>query len=263
MLLCCHDALLTRLPKPGLTQLPWNDIRMKTNEPVYTKQPRILDAHQETIDHKITMWLRLGLIQPAQSKRVHLPDQGLPKPQHQHSNWQYAPARLSWMPQRNWPFRLHLPFWTLNLTKNVWQQQLHSKAQDSTTFTIPREGQFLWKMTPRGLIGAPASFQWLMETTMDWLPHAKAYIDNLMLHSETHPDHLQYLKQATVTDPAGNLGQPPPVPLWDNQHRVHGVPTHQGCIRDDISIKSLNVKHNINNICNWINKHQAGNLIKK
>ncbi len=66
-----------------------------------------------------------------------------------------------------------------------------------------------------------------------------------------------------VTDPAGNLGQPPPVPLWDNQHRVHGVPTHQGFIRDDISIKSSNVKHNINNVCNWINKHQAGNLIKK
>jgi hypothetical protein len=61
-------ALQTDMPEPGLDRQPWHDLQMKTNKPVYTKQPRIPEAHREAVKCKLMAWLKQGLIQPDRSK---------------------------------------------------------------------------------------------------------------------------------------------------------------------------------------------------
>jgi hypothetical protein len=44
-----------------------------------------------------------------------------------------------------------------------------------------------------GLLGSPASFQRLMETIVAGLSNIIVYINNLLLHSSQHPDHIRQL----------------------------------------------------------------------
>jgi hypothetical protein len=42
-----------------------------------------------------------------------------------------------------------------------------------------------------GLLGCPASFQRLMEGILWDIPNVLVYIDNLLVHTDTHEKHLQ------------------------------------------------------------------------
>jgi hypothetical protein len=46
-----------------------------------------------------------------------------------------------------------------------------------------------------GLLGCPASFQHLMETVVNGLANVIVYIDDLLVHSATHPEHITALDQ--------------------------------------------------------------------
>ncbi len=46
-----------------------------------------------------------------------------------------------------------------------------------------------------GLLGCPASFQRLMEGVLRNLQNVIVYIDDLLIHSDTHERHLQILEQ--------------------------------------------------------------------
>jgi hypothetical protein len=43
------------------------------------------------------------------------------------------------------------------------------------------------------MLGCPASFQRLMETVVHGLANVIVYIDNLLIHSSTHPEHITAL----------------------------------------------------------------------
>jgi len=79
-------------------------------EPIYTKQPRIPNSLREAVELKVTAWLKLCLIQPAQSKLLlchyqracrHLTGLRFPGPQCQHSARQHSPIRPHQMHQGN------------------------------------------------------------------------------------------------------------------------------------------------------------------
>jgi hypothetical protein len=53
--------------------------------------------------------------------------------------------------------------------------------------------QFEWITSPMGLLGCPASFQRLMEATMDGISKVIVYIDDLLIHSSSHPEQLLIL----------------------------------------------------------------------
>jgi hypothetical protein len=86
-------------------------------------------------------------------------------------------------------------FSTINLTASFWQMILHPRACPYTAFTVPGMGQFQWDTSPMGLLGCPASFQRLMETVVNGLANVIMYIDDLLVHSASHPKHIIALDQ--------------------------------------------------------------------
>jgi hypothetical protein len=72
---------------------------------------------------------------------------------------------------------------------------LHPRARPYTAFTVPGKGQFQWVISPMGLLGCPASFQRLMETVLNGISNVIVHIDDLLVHSATHEEHLATLSQ--------------------------------------------------------------------
>ncbi len=64
---------------------------------------------------------------------------------------------------------------------------LHPRARPYTAFTVPGMGQFQWVTSPMGLLGCPAR---LMETVVNGLANVIVYIDDLLIHSATHQEHI-------------------------------------------------------------------------
>jgi hypothetical protein len=60
---------------------------------------------------------------------------------------------------------------------------------------VPGMGQFQWVTSPMGLLGCPASFQRLMETVVKSIENVIVYIDDLLVHSASHEEHIATLSK--------------------------------------------------------------------
>ena len=63
-------------------------------------------------------------------------------------------------------------------------------------FTIPGVGQFQWIGTPQGLMGAPVSFSRLIDLIMEGAANVITYIDDVLIHSLNHSEHMVHLEEA-------------------------------------------------------------------
>ncbi|XP_075768775.1 uncharacterized protein LOC142821515 isoform X2 [Pelodiscus sinensis] len=82
---------------------------------------------------------------------------------------------------------------TLDLTKGYWQIPLSPEAQAKTAFATPF-GLYQFKNMPFGLHGAAATFQRLMNQVLrDHQDYAAAYIDDIVIFSESWEKHLEHV----------------------------------------------------------------------
>lgn len=90
-------------------------------------------------------------------------------------------------------------FSTLNLMKGYWQVPVATEDREKTAFLTPfRLYQFT--MMTFGLQGTPATFQHLMDQVIHGLEeYTAAYLDDLIIFSETFEDHLKNIKEVLLT----------------------------------------------------------------
>ena len=81
---------------------------------------------------------------------------------------------------------------TLDLAKGYYQVPLAESSTCKTAFVTP-QGKFEFTVLPFGLKNAPAGFQRLMDSVLEGEKSALAYIDDVVIHSETWSQHLEDL----------------------------------------------------------------------
>ncbi len=73
--------------------------------------------------------------------------------------------------------------------------KLDDDSQHLTAYMIPGQGQFQWVASPMGLLSCPASFHRFMETVLHNIKNLIVCIDDLLLHTATHEEHLVVLEK--------------------------------------------------------------------
>jgi hypothetical protein len=189
---------------------------MKTEEPVYVKQFKIPEAHHHYLQDQVREWLRLGIIQPSRSrynspvflvekkdgtKRVVQDFRSL--------NANTYVDKYSMKDVQECISEIGRAgstiFTTLDLTSGFWQMALDPKSWPYTAFTVPGMGQFEWKVVSMGLASAPSAFQRLIEQVVKGIDNVVVYIDDLIIHSRTHEDHLKTLDAVLTRLASHNL----------------------------------------------------------
>ena len=83
---------------------------------------------------------------------------------------------------------------TLDLTHGYWQVPVAERDRHKTAFITPF-GLFQFKQMPFGLQGAPATFQQIMDRLVQGQhEYLSAYLDDLVVFSNTWEEHLQHLR---------------------------------------------------------------------
>jgi transposase InsO family protein len=201
-----HEAISQHKFDLGRANTLMHEITLKTNEPIYVKQFKIPEAHREDVEKHVAEWLKLGVVQPSRSRYnsplfvVMKKNGGIRLVQdfralnaNSHID-KYSMKDVSECIGEIGRSGSTI-FTTIDLTAGFWQMVLHPRARPYTAFTVPGKGQFEWIGTPQGCLGAPASFQRLMETVVANIANVIVYIDDLLLHSENHPSHIELLDQ--------------------------------------------------------------------
>ncbi len=201
--------LLSQFPalfcqRPGRTELTQHTIHLSTPSPSRQRPYRVPERLVEPLKEEIKMMKELGVIEPSMSE------------------WS-SPMVI--VPKRDGSLRVCIDFrklnaqskfdaypmprvddllekigraqyiTTLDLCKGYWQVPLNPESRPYTAFRTPL-GLFQFTVLPFGLHGAPATFQRLMDRVLqgceDW---SAAYLDDVVIHSNSWVEHLQHLQQ--------------------------------------------------------------------
>ena len=84
---------------------------------------------------------------------------------------------------------------TLDLLKGYWHVPISESTQPKTAFVTPF-GKYEFKVMPFGLVGAPATFQQLMnEILLPVREFAITYMDDICIFSASWTEHLKHLRK--------------------------------------------------------------------
>ncbi|MCG8430404.1 MAG: reverse transcriptase, partial [Candidatus Omnitrophica bacterium] len=84
-------------------------------------------------------------------------------------------------------------FSTLDLRSGYYHISLSKESQPKTAFVTPF-GKWQFKQVPFGLAQAPAYFQQLMNKVVKKFDFAEAYLDDIIIFSNTPEEHLKHLE---------------------------------------------------------------------
>lgn len=91
-----------------------------------------------------------------------------------------------------------------DLLKGYWLVPLTQRAKEISAFVIPN-GLFAYLRMPFGLRNAGATFQRLMNIVLKGLDNAEAYIDDVIVFSDSWSDHLKHVMEVFERLKAANL----------------------------------------------------------
>ncbi|XP_050984340.1 uncharacterized protein LOC127176618 isoform X2 [Labeo rohita] len=226
---------------PGRTNVLHHDVRTPPGVVVRQRPYRVPEARRQAIEDEVQQMLKLGVIEPSRSPWSS-PIVMVPKPDgtlrfcndfrrlNEISEFDsYPMPRVDELLDRLGRARY---ISTLDLTKGYWQVPLSEAAKPKTAFSTP-SGHWQYRTLPFGLHGAPASFQRLMDIILR--PHqsyAAAYLDDVVIHSETWEDHLDRLRRVlTELRRAGLTANPRKCHLALYEAKYLGYQVGRGQIR--------------------------------
>ena len=188
--------------EPGKTDVIEHDIRVKNSMPVRQPAYRIPYAYKEEVRKELREMLEAGVIEESKSEwaspivLVRKKDKTLRlcvdyRRLNTVSEFEaYPMPRIEDLLDSLGKARF---LTTLDLAKGYWQVPVQESARDKTAFITPF-GLFQFTRMPFGLSGAPATFQRLMDRVLRGHEnYAAAYLDDLVIHSETWEDHLEHI----------------------------------------------------------------------
>jgi hypothetical protein len=201
----------------GLTDLEQHTIDLKDKDPVFSPQFQLPAEHLKLIQENVAGWLQAGIIERSRSP-YNSPIFCVPKKEGQGLRCVLDYRRVN---SSSFSDRYALRtidecletvgragskvYSALDCSIVFWQLQLRSSDRPFTAFTIPGKGQYHWRTCPQGLMGAPASFSRLMDVLLADAENVLAYIDNVLVHSQTHEQHLKHLAAAIDKIGTANL----------------------------------------------------------
>ena len=83
---------------------------------------------------------------------------------------------------------------SLDLLKGFWQVPLTDRAKEISAFVTP-DGLYQYKVMPFGMKNSPATFQRLINKVIAGLHGCEAYIDDIIIYSDTWEEHLQIIRK--------------------------------------------------------------------
>jgi len=191
-------------------------IEVKDKTPVYVKQFKIPDAHEDFLKGQVKEWLKLGIIQranslynspifvvPKKDKTLRLVQDFRGLNDHCYDD-KFSMKEVSEC--------IHeigragsTVFSTFDLTSGFWQMPLAESSRPLTAFTIPNMDQFQWKVSAMGLKSAPGAFQRMIQDAIKGTTNVIPYIDDCIVHSANLEEHLDHLKQFFLAMRKNNL----------------------------------------------------------
>lgn len=81
-----------------------------------------------------------------------------------------------------------------DLLKGFWQVPLTDRAKEISAFVTP-DGLYQYKVMPFGMKNSPASFQRLINKVIVDLEGCEAYIDDVIIYSDTWEEHLKIIRE--------------------------------------------------------------------
>ncbi len=168
-----------------------HNIDLKDKAPVYIPQYRLPDTHKIKLEEQVDEWLKMGIIQPSNSK-YNSPIFVVPKKNgenryvldyravnaHSHDD-RYTMPTVDECIAEIGKSKSSI-FSTIDLSSGYHQMQLDKNSRQVTAFTVPGKGQFEWLTTSMGLRGAVSSFQRMVELAMKGIHNLIVYIDDLL-----------------------------------------------------------------------------------
>ena len=85
-------------------------------------------------------------------------------------------------------------FTVIDLSQGFWNQLLTEDSKPKTAFGVPGLGHFEYNRSAQGLCNSPSAFQRLLDYITKGIPGVYVYIDDLVLVSKTHDEHLKQLQ---------------------------------------------------------------------
>lgn len=189
----------------GCTQLTEHKIRMKTDTPIrlryFPKNPKM----REIIYAQVDELLQKKLIEPSSSSYC----SPIVLVKKKDSTWRMCVdyRKINENSERDAYPIPHIPntlsrlqkakiVSALDLKSGYWNISVHPESRQYTAFIVPGRGLFQWRVMPFGLHSAPATFQRFLDLliTQNFEDFAVAYLDDIIVFSESFEEHLVHLK---------------------------------------------------------------------